>query len=222
MSFWKADGIVNLPWMHSEVLPQVRDVMNLRVRLMPYLYTLMWRAALADEPVVRPLLLDFSDDPAAVCVEDAFLLGSYILVAPVLDEGTTRRSVYLPLHPGGWYDWHDGRHYAGGAVVGVEAPLGRPPLFARGGALIPCEAGAGEREFILFGEPGQEPQARLYEDDGETANWHQGAGLARRFAVNPTPDGGAIVLVEEAGRLHPTASTPTLRQPASAGPVASS
>ena len=62
MNSWKDNGIVNLPWMHESVIPQVRDAMTLRYRLMPYLYTQMWRASRRNEPVVRPLFYDFPND----------------------------------------------------------------------------------------------------------------------------------------------------------------
>jgi alpha-glucosidase len=195
--------------MYPELLPQVRAVMALRVRLMPYLYTAMWRAALHDEPVVRPLFLDFPDDANATQLEDVFLLGPDLLVAPVLEEGETRRAVYLPAHPGGWVDWHDGRSYAGGAVATVEAPLGRLPVFVRAGAMIPCDDGAAGHEFLLFGEPGEASQAWLYEDDGETASWREGGGLARRF-VRQGADGVAVA--ESTGSFSPRAAEPKTRR----------
>ena len=66
MNSWKDDGIVNLPWMHESVIPQVRGAMTLRYRLMPYIYTQMWRASRRNEPVVRPLFYDFPNDRQAI------------------------------------------------------------------------------------------------------------------------------------------------------------
>lgn len=217
MNSWKEDRVVNLPWMHPEVLPQVRAVMALRVRLMPTLYTLLWRAALHDEPVVRPLFLDFPDDPGATRVEDAFLLGPDLLVAPVLDEGATERAVYLPAHGEGWHDWHDGRRYAGGAIATVPAPLGRLPLFVRGGAMIPCDDGAGGRELLVFGRPTARSGAWLYEDDGETADWRQ-AGLALRFVLESGPDGDVAALAESSGSFRPALAGVALRRAFPDGP----
>ena len=62
MNSWKDNGVVNLPWMHESVIPQVRGAMTLRYRLMPYLYTQMWQASRRNEPVVRPLFYDFPND----------------------------------------------------------------------------------------------------------------------------------------------------------------
>lgn len=185
MNSWNDDGVVNLPWMHPEVIPQVRAAIGLRYRLMPYLYTQMWRASRDHEPAVRPLLYDFADDPAVRDVEDAFMLGPDILVAPVLEEGATERSVRLPAHPGGWYDWHDGRHVAGGGVATVEAPLGRLPVFVRAGAIIPAGDPtrlSGVTELLAFGA-GQEARGELYEDDGETTLWRDGGGSVTRFEI---------------------------------------
>jgi len=172
MNSWKESGVVNTPWMHLEVLPQVRDAMNLRNRLIPYLYTQMWQAAAQDEPAVRPLFWDFPEDAGAKSIEDAFMLGPDLLVAPVLEQGELTRSVYLPAHPGGWYDWHDGTPYAGGGRVTVPAPLGRLPIFARAGAIVPVDQG-GDITIIVFGGVEATGTSTLYLDDGETIRWRE-------------------------------------------------
>ena len=66
MNSWNDDGVVNLPWMYPETVPQVREAICLRYRLMPYLYTQMWRASRDGIPAVRPLLYDFPQDAAAI------------------------------------------------------------------------------------------------------------------------------------------------------------
>jgi alpha-glucosidase len=169
MNSWKANGIVNTPWMHLDVLPQVRTAIDLRYSLIPYLYTQMWRAALDDVPPVRPLAWDFSTDAAAISIEDAFMLGPDLLVAPVLEEGATVREVYLPINAGGWYDWHSGANYEGGQYVVVDAPLGRLPVFARCGAIVPTQSEDGVT-IVVFGTA-EDAVGQLYLDDGETANW---------------------------------------------------
>jgi alpha-glucosidase len=189
MNSWKEDGVVTLPWMHPQVIDEVRAAMRLRYRLMPYLYTLMWRASLAGEPPLRPLFYDFPGDEGAAAVEDAFMFGPDLLAAPVIEEGARERSVRLPAHPGGWYDWHEGRHFAGGEVATVAAPLGRLPLFARAGAMIPAgnqfagllRAPDNVRELMVFGAADGESSAWLYEDDGDTASWRDGDCFLARF-----------------------------------------
>ena len=205
MNSWKDNGTVNLPWMHPQVLPQVRAAIELRHRLVPYLYTQMWRAAGENEPAVRPLLWDFPADAAARDVEDAFMLGPDLLVAPVLEEGSTQRIVDLPMHPGGWYDWHDGSHLEGGRAVTVDAPLGRLPLFARAGAVIPVVEGS-ETTVIVFGASADTGFGRFYVDDGETAHWRRD-GYSMEFRLRR--EGAGFALERELSASAP-ASIPTI------------
>jgi alpha-glucosidase len=208
MNSWNDDGVVNLPWMYPQVVPQVREAIGLRYRLMPYLYTQMWRASRDNEPAVRPLFYDFPDDPAVRSIDDAFMLGPDILVAPVLEEGATQREVSLPSHPGGWYDWHGGQHYLGGGAVSVEAPLGRLPIFVRSGAIIPvgdAERLSPVRELLVFGADA-DARGELYEDDGETIGWRDGSGLLRTFS---TKDG--VLSVRSEGQYRPGLETIPVR-----------
>lgn len=196
MNSWKASGIVNTPWMHASVLPQVRSALDLRHSLIPYLYTQMWRAAVEDLPPVRPLLWDFASDAIAATIEDAFMLGPDLLVAPVLDAGATTREVYLPAHPGGWYDWHDGTPFEGGRTITVAAPLGRLPVFARAGSIVPVEDGKG-LTAIAFGAPDHRGSGLAYVDDGETADWRK---TGRTIEFHLRPDDTGFVL-EVSGEL---------------------
>ena len=119
MNSWKDNGTVNLPWMYPDILPAVREAYGLRYRLMPHIYAAMRLGAAEHVPPVRPLEMDFPDDPDAASEQDAFLLGNGLLVAPVLDQGATKRTVYLPVHAAGWYDFHSGHCYAGGETATV-------------------------------------------------------------------------------------------------------
>lgn len=199
MNSWKDNGTVNTPWMHPEVLPQVRAIIALRHSLIPYVYTQMWRASSEDIPMVRPLFWDFPEDKAARVVEDAFMLGPDLLVAPVLEEGAVTRDVYLPAHPGGWYDWHDHAHWEGGSVVTVPAPLGRLPLFARAGAIIPVAEGA-ETTVIIFGTSADTASGVIYADDGETADWRQTGNV---ITLNLRPDDGSLIVTASASTAVP-------------------
>ena len=123
MNSWKDDGVVNLPWMHESVIPQVREAMTLRYRLMPYLYTQMWQASRLTSRWCARCSTIFPATATAIDVQDSFMLGRDLLVAPVLEEGASDRQVYLPEHAGGWFDFHDGRHFDGGTDDhGPDAP----------------------------------------------------------------------------------------------------
>jgi alpha-glucosidase len=143
MNSWKADGSINLPWMHPSVKAEVFAAIRLRYQLMPYLWQLFERAHVQHEPIIRPTFYDFPDD--AQCLEDCddFMLGSGLLVAPVVDEGATTRRVYLPAGPAAWFDFETGQRYAAGQWHSVDAPLARLPLFARAGARIPLSLNSG-------------------------------------------------------------------------------
>ena len=126
------------PWAFgAEVLEQVRGVLRERYALLPYWYSLAWEAHRTGAPYVRPLLWADPGDRALRAVDDAFLLGDALLVAPVLDEGVRERAVRLPR--GRWYDRRSNRAYDGPGEVVVPAPLGAPPVFARAGAVLPVE-----------------------------------------------------------------------------------
>ncbi|MDT0439926.1 MULTISPECIES: glycoside hydrolase family 31 protein [Streptomyces] len=110
--------------------------LRLRERLRPYVLDVMRQAHEEGLPVMRPLFLEFPGDAAAWSVDDAYLFGPDLLVAPVLDAGARARDVHLPAGAT-WTDAWTGAVYEGGGVVTVDAPLERIPLFLRDGASLP-------------------------------------------------------------------------------------
>ena len=162
----------------------VRDAIRLRYRLMPYLYATFVRATETGAPVQRPLVFDYQYDATVRDIDDQFLLGPDLLVAPVTTAGSTARQLYLP--EGCWYDWHTGEQLAGAAFVLTPTPMDRIPLYARGGAVIPMwpeapPSTAGYHptviELHLFVPADDEThRSLLQEDDGLTfAALHGGA-----------------------------------------------
>ena len=123
------------PWYYGEkAIEVVREFANLRYRLLPYIYSLAQEAAETGMPVVRPLMLEYPDDPVAATVDYEYLLGPDLLVVPVLNpEG--RVTVYLP--DGEWRDWWTDEVIRGPAHLRLEVPIERLPLYARAGAEIP-------------------------------------------------------------------------------------
>ncbi|MHA7874883.1 glycoside hydrolase family 31 protein [Roseivivax sp.] len=171
---WNDDGTVNEPWMYPEVLPQIKEALALRYRLLPYLYTCLWQAAARDEPMLRPLFLDHPEDAATWEERDEFLLGRDLLVANVLGKGAETRSVLLPRNGTGWWDFHAGTWHEPGARVDLAVGLGSMPLFVRAGAVLPMSTGAMRanpdaetgRALHLFPAPEGTSESLLYEDDG--------------------------------------------------------
>jgi alpha-D-xyloside xylohydrolase len=119
----------------------IRDLLLLRERLRPYIQEQMRLAHVTGLPPMRPLFVDFPDDPVTWTVEDQFLFGPDLLVAPVTAAGVTRRTVYLPAGAE-WTDAWTGESYPAGQAHEVDAPLHRIPVFGRAGARLPV-AGAG-------------------------------------------------------------------------------
>src|SRR3954470_24133875 len=113
----------------------VREAIRLRYRLLPYLYAAFLRAAETGAPVQRPLVFDHQYDAAVREIDDEYLLGPDLLVAPVFTPGQTARQVYLPA--GDWYDWHTDAPAEGAGHLICATPMDRIPVFARGGAVIP-------------------------------------------------------------------------------------
>jgi alpha-glucosidase len=154
------------PWRWGDAaLGILRDVLKLRYRLMPYWYTLAWQAQQTGEPLVRPLFYTDPTDNKLWEVSDAFLLGSDLLVAPVLDEGIRRRKVTLPQNNAGWYDFWNDKHYPNEQEIEVEAGLECTPLFARAGSIIPIVE---NQELTLLAYPANGVcRGMLYSDAGD-------------------------------------------------------
>ncbi len=124
------------PWEYGPMAEDLsRRYLELRYRLLPYLWTQSRSSVHSGLPLVRPLLLADPADRVTWDVDDQYLLGSDLLVAPVLEAGVRQRRVYLPA--GDWYDFWTGEHLPGGRFVTADAPLETVPLYVRGGAALP-------------------------------------------------------------------------------------
>lgn len=126
-------GGPNEVWSYGERCLEIsRDHMELRERLRPYIAEVMAAASTTGMPAMRALFLQFPQDEAAWDVEDEFLLGPDLLVAPVTTPGATSRSVYLPVGAR-WTEIHSGRTFDGGITIEADAPYEYIPVFQREG-----------------------------------------------------------------------------------------
>lgn len=133
---YEMTGGPNEVWSFGDrAYPIIAEVMAMRERLRPYLHEQMDRAATRGMPPMRPMFVDFPEDPAAWTVEDQFMLGPDILVAPVTEPGAISRSVYLPTGTG-WSDAWTGKSQEGGTALSVNTPLERIPIFLREGSTV--------------------------------------------------------------------------------------
>jgi alpha-glucosidase len=163
------------PWAFGEPYETVcRDMLRLRMRLLPYLYTLFEECHRTGAPILRPLLFEHPDDETTYAADDEFLVGSALLVAPVTRPGIEHRHVYLPA--GTWCHWWTGARIDGPAHVLAHAPLGRPAVYARANTPIPLWPPldfVGQRDpdpltwlvYPVLGAPSG--SGALYEDAGD-------------------------------------------------------
>jgi len=137
---YAASGGPNEPWSYGETAYEIiAEIIRLRERLRPYVHEQMHVAAGTGLPPMRPLFVDFSGDQVAWGIDDEFMFGPDILVAPVLEAGATSRAVYLPAGTK-WTDAWTGESLAGGGTVTVDTPIERIPVFTRGDATLPLRA----------------------------------------------------------------------------------
>jgi alpha-D-xyloside xylohydrolase len=134
-----ADGRPNCPtgadnevWSYGEeVYGILSTYLHLRERMRPYLREVMRQAHEHGDPVMRPMFYGYPNDERSWQVDDQYLFGPDLLVAPVLQPGARQREVFLP-GGGSWTELSSGRTFDGGQVVTAEAPLAVIPVFARG------------------------------------------------------------------------------------------
>lgn len=174
-----ADGVT--PWEKGEQVEAIfRKYDDLRSRLTPYLYNSFRNMNRTGLPVVRALVVDYPHDTVTYTIDDEFLYGDGLLVAPVFSG--TSRSVYLPA--GGWTDWWTRKRYAGGTHYIVDAPLDTLPIFIKDGsgiAMQPPMKYSGEvKNYPLevhLDSTGVQSKTTLYDDDGLTLAYQKGHWL---------------------------------------------
>jgi alpha-D-xyloside xylohydrolase len=116
-----------------------RHFARVRMNLLPYIAREAEFAAAQGTPLMRALLLDHPDDPVAWTIADQYRFGRSLLIAPVVEEGATTRTLYLPA--GVWIDFWTGERYGGARWITVDSPWDRIPVFARAGSIIPLRLG---------------------------------------------------------------------------------
>jgi alpha-glucosidase len=173
------------PWEYGDEYTAInRETLNLRYRLLPYIYTVMADAAASGMPAMRPLLFAFPEDGNGIRNDNEFLFGNDLLVAPVTEPGATARSLYLPA--GEWFDYWTNQRYQGARSVTVAAPVNTIPLFVRSGAVLPSrqvvqytdQAPIDPLTFTVY-PGGLQSDAQYYEDDGISFAYEKGTFFRR-------------------------------------------
>ena len=170
----------------ARVEPICRKYLELRYRLLPYLYSAVHECATTGMPIMRALWLHYPDDPKAVQCGDQYLWGKNVLVAPVVEKGATTRIVYLPR--GVWYDFWTHEPLEGGREISCPVDLETIPLFVCEGSILPLgpvkqfTGETVEEPLSISIYPGADASFLLYEDDGASFNYRNGAWMGIQMA----------------------------------------
>ena len=173
---------------NAAVEPICRKYLELRYRLMPYLYSTVRECCQTGLPIMRALWLHYSDDPTAVTRGDQYLWGRDILVAPVTEKGAASRKLYLPR--GAWYDFWTEEKITGGREIERAVDLATMPLYVRAGAIIPLGPikqftnEKVEAPLALQIYPGADGSFLLYEDDGLSFDYRKGQWMGIQAGWN--------------------------------------
>jgi alpha-glucosidase len=196
------------PWSFGSRFEEInKRAINLRYELLPYIYNVMQRASETGVPALRPLFLDFPGDGRAASIDDEFLFGSDLLVAPVLWEGTDSRDVYLPA--GDWFNYWTGKLYAGNSTISILVTLDSIPIFVRGGGFIfrqpvvQCTGKMPGNPLKVLIAPATESESSLYEDDGESLKYRNGDFMKRHFHQTNNDQSVAVEIAAPEGSYRP-------------------
>lgn len=176
------------PWRFgTQAQTIVTDYIKLRYSLFPYLYTLASKYTFEGEPIVRPMIYNFPDNPNVLNMSDQFMLGDNILIAPVLKEGQTSRDVYFPENA--WFklnsdmkDYYYGNETFNTNIISI-------PVFVREGSIIPTipvkqNLNQSVLDTLILTVYGYFGKGELYEDDGTTLAYKTGSYYKSEFDVN--------------------------------------
>jgi alpha-glucosidase/alpha-D-xyloside xylohydrolase len=193
---------------NPRIEPIVRKYLELRYRLLPYTYSVARECTRTGLPMMRALWLHHHTDPQAVSRGDQFLWGRDILVSPVVEKGATSRRLYLPR--GTWFDFWTEEEVVGGREIDRAVDLETMPLHVRAGAILPLglirqyvdEPVDGPLTVTIY--PGADGAFSLYEDDGRTFAYRQGAWAGIAMAWNDASRRLAVRLAPGSRMLRPS------------------
>jgi alpha-D-xyloside xylohydrolase len=166
----------------------MRTYLNLRYRLLPYIYSVAWQVTSNGSTFMRPLIMDFPNDLKVLNIGDQYFFGPSIMVIPVTTAGAATQSVYLPANDAPWYDFWTGATSTAGQRIEAAAPIETLPLFIRPGSIVPMgpylqysnEKPADPIELRVY--CGADGSFTLYEDEGDSYRYEKGVYATISFA----------------------------------------
>jgi alpha-glucosidase len=166
------------PYAYDEELMNIyRDVLNTRYSLIPYLYNLAKDMNKKGELMLRPMLYNYPEDVNCIDINDQYMVGDSIMVAPIVTQDCYKRIVYFPK--GTWIDYFTGKTYKGGKHYMIDMALEETGLYVLANSIIPTYENLQyidkkEIDTITFNLYGSKGKYELYEDDGETLDYEKG------------------------------------------------
>jgi len=195
------------PWVDGPNHEAIRrHFIETRYQILPYIYTSMEETSRTGMPLMRPMFLEFPEDPGFAVNDKEFMFGPDLLVAPRIDETINAYEVKLPA--GVWYDFWTGKRVEGQSLT-VNPPLQSLPVYVRGGAILPEqnvvqnteEVPQGPLELHVF--PGPDCRGSLYDDDGRSFAYQRGQFLRMRFTCEVQPGAVDVRINAEEGSYPP-------------------
>lgn len=166
------------PWNYGEEAERIfKKYDRMRYRLIPYIYSETWKMHKTGMPMMRALVLEYQNDENVYDIDDQYLFGSNLLIAPVTTKGAQTRVVYLP--EGTWYDYWSGESYQGRQHYNIVTPLEKLPIFVKAGTIIP------QQKVLNLGQetadtltleifPHGKSSYTIYDDDGKSNDYMEG------------------------------------------------
>lgn len=192
------------PWSFGEEWEAIcKKFIELRYRLLPYIYTAFWQQHKFGDPILRPIAMLEQYKIKNLVREEEFAFGDHILVSPVLYPGQASKIVYLP-EGSVWYYYFDNSVYEGGQEHTIETPMDEMPIFVRGGCIIPeypVMQYTGEKKIetmqlnVYYGKG--RCDSYLYDDHGDTFAYEQDVYVNQHFFVDGRAKSLSIVQLME-------------------------
>jgi alpha-glucosidase len=196
------------PWASGPEQEAIRKrYIELRYRLLPFIYTAMEETSRTGVPLMEPLFLEYPNEQGLYGEDHEFLFGRDFLVAPVITERIDAEDIHLP--PGDWYDFWTAEKHSSKDQISLHPALEEMPLYVRGGAILPMqpvvqstnEKPVGPLELRIY--PGSDCRGTLYQDDGLTFAYQEGNFLRVNFTCQVSPGSLSITGIIEKNAWQP-------------------
>ncbi|OZU88192.1 alpha-glucosidase [Virgibacillus indicus] len=204
------DTVNQEPWQFGKTYEAImKKYIQMRYEWMPQLYSLFFQASISGLPVMRPLLMEFPEDEKTYNLNDQFMIGDNVIVAPILAPAVTDRAVYLPK--GEWVEFSTGEVYDGEKTHLIHAELENMPIFVKKGTTVMQGEWISNKDKtakniqmnIYAGDSGETYRFTYYDDDGETFDYEKGSFLELGIEVVSKADVIEVRALNKKGDFTP-------------------